>query len=166
MNFEQLLQIYWSKGFFYNGNLQSFNLNLNNLFKTFNNFNFRNKIKFIQRLELTSFKIDYFKQLSLLTPGFKRILNIYLSQLININYNYIHLIKYTLIRLYLIKTFRGKCNFLGKPSRGQRTWSNRKTAQKLNKSLKFFINEVKKKYNTTTPVVEEKNKKLIKKKKK
>ena len=53
------------------------------------------------------------------------------------------MIKYNLIRLYLIKSFRGRCQALGKPSRGQRTWSNSSNSKKLNIILKSFINEVK-----------------------
>jgi ribosomal protein S13 len=45
----------------------------------------------------------------------------FLAQLMNINSNIDELLRYNLIRLYLIKTFRGRCHALGKPSRGQRT---------------------------------------------
>lgn len=45
----------------------------------------------------------------------------YLSKTISINNAISELQRYNLIRLYLIKTFRGRCHALGKPSRGQRT---------------------------------------------
>jgi ribosomal protein S13 len=51
----------------------------------------------------------------------RKIFNMYLSQLTSINNNIFELLKYNLIRLYLIKTFRGRCHALGKPVRGQRT---------------------------------------------
>jgi len=51
----------------------------------------------------------------------RKIINMYLSQLSSINNDIFELIKYNLIRLYLIKTFRGRCHALGKPVRGQRT---------------------------------------------
>ena len=45
----------------------------------------------------------------------------YFSQLTSINNTIFELIKYNLIRLFLIKTFRGRSHALGKPVRGQRT---------------------------------------------
>ena len=32
--------------------------------------------------------------------------------------------KLNVVRLFLIKSFKGKAQAVGKPSRGQRTWSN------------------------------------------
>jgi ribosomal protein S13 len=51
----------------------------------------------------------------------KKIINMYVSQLINTNNDIYNLTKLNLVRLYLIKTFRGRAQMLGKPSRGQRT---------------------------------------------
>jgi len=68
----------------------------------------------------------------------------YLSQLTSINNDINELIRYNLIRLYLIKTFRGRAQSLGKPSRGQRTWSNAWNSYKCNTIIKNFIQEVKK----------------------
>jgi hypothetical protein len=65
----------------------------------------------------------------------------------------------------LIKSHRGRCLALGKPSRGQRTWSNAWTASRNNLVLKKFISDVKK-FNKIVPKVESLNKKYIKFKKK
>jgi len=77
--------------------------------------------KFIQRFELTFI----IKNKNFLLINFpldqRKIINMYLSQLAGINNNISDLIRYNMIRLYLIKTFRGRCFALGKPSRGQRT---------------------------------------------
>ena len=68
-----------------------------------------------------------------------------------------------IIRLYLIKSYRGRCHAFGKPSRGQRTWSNGWTAFKHNHTLRKFISETKIKLNKDK-VVEKINYKLTKKK--
>ena len=51
----------------------------------------------------------------------RKVINMYFSRLISINNHINELIKYNIIRLYLIKTFKGRCHALGKPARGQRT---------------------------------------------
>jgi len=63
----------------------------------------------------------------------KKLLNIYISQITCLGYKMTNLVKYNVIRLYLIKSMRGRSQMLGKPSRGQRTWSNSWTAFKYNK---------------------------------
>jgi ribosomal protein S13 len=77
--------------------------------------------KLIQRFELNFYKIYNKKLFSELPLNQRKIINMYLSQIISINSNIFELIKFEMIRLYLIKTFRGRCFALGKPSRGQRT---------------------------------------------
>lgn len=48
-------------------------------------------------------------------------LNIIYSQVHTVNHQHDELLRFNIIRLYLIKTYRGKCHALGKPVRGQRT---------------------------------------------
>lgn len=163
MKFEQLLQIYWSKGFLFGGKIKSFNTNLNDLFKQLNGLNLTTKTQFIKRFEFTNFQFDKSQNFSNLTLDEKKIINMYLSQFLSINNNISELLKYNIIRLYLIKSFRGKAQALGKPCRGQRTWSNASSAYKTNKILRFFIHEIKKTYGTKK-IVESKNLKIIKKK--
>ena len=93
----------------------------------------------------------------------RKIINMYLSQLTSINNTIFELIKYNLIRLYLIKTFRGRSHALGKPVHGQRTWSNASTASKCNRTLKIFIRQVKKN-NVIEKKTESLNMKITKKK--
>jgi hypothetical protein len=49
-----------------------------------------------------------------------------------------------MIRLYLTKTTRGRSHALGKPSRGQRTWSNAWNAYKLGNPTRDFISSYQK----------------------
>jgi len=121
MKFEQLLQIYWSKGFLYGGKVRSFNLTLNDFFLEMRGFSFVSKKLFITRFELHSFLIKKEKSLVTLSLDQRKIMNMYLSQIISINYGIKDLVKYNILRLYLIKSFRGRAQALGKPSRGQRT---------------------------------------------
>jgi ribosomal protein S13 len=51
-------------------------------------------------------------------------LNIIFSQINTVNSKLEELNKLNIIRLYLIKSYRGRSHALGKPVRGQRTWSN------------------------------------------
>ena len=85
----------------------------------------KHKTILLKRLELTnstninltyinSFKSLYKKNLVLL-------LNSYYSQINSVNDQLNNLLLLNVVRLYLIKTYRGKCHLLGKPTRGQRT---------------------------------------------
>jgi hypothetical protein len=67
-----------------------------------------------------------------------------------------------IIRLYLTKTFRGKCHLLGKPVKGQRSWSNGWTSYKYNTILRKFVTETKSKLFKTKKI-EKINYKFIKK---
>lgn len=168
MKFEQLLQIYWSRGFLYGGKVKSFNQNLNFFFDDNSGISNYSKIKFVKRFELKSF---LFKDIWLkrdktfldLSLDQRKVINMYFSRLISINNHINELIKYNIIRLYLIKTFKGRCHALGKPVRGQRTWSNASTTYKNNKIIRYFIYEVKKN-NFVEKKKESLSKKLIKKK--
>ena len=85
------------------------------------------------------------------------------SQLTSVNNSVFDLTRYNLLRLYLIKTTRGRSHALGKPSRGQRTWSNAWTAYNVNKATRAFIGAYQKLENENKK--EEKiNYKIIKKK--
>ena len=56
--------------------------------------------------------------------GVKDSINIWFSQFSSVNGKVNEVKRLSLIRLYLIKTTRGRSHALGKPSRGQRSWSN------------------------------------------
>lgn len=51
-------------------------------------------------------------------------LNIIFSQINNVNTNLFELKKLNIIKKYLIRSYQGYCHAIGKPVRGQRTWSN------------------------------------------
>ena len=163
MKFEQLLQIYWSRGFLYGGKVKNFNITLNNLIYEFPGLNKKSKIKIIKRFEFNFLLFKFMQPLNSLPLNQRKILNMYFSQLISINNNIFELIKYNIIRLYLIKTFRGRCHALGKPVKGQRTWSNASTSHKCNKVIRYFIAQVKKN-NVIEKKTESLNKKIMKKK--
>lgn len=165
MKFEQLLKIYWSRGFLYGGRTQSFATNFKDFFLDKNGLSATSEKAFIKRFEIQhlSLKKNKSKFLSLLPLNKRKIFNMYLSQLISINASIFELQRYNLIRLYLIKTFRGRCHALGKPSRGQRTWSNAQNAYKCNKVTRTFIQDVKK-FNFVEKKKESLNLKFLKKK--
>ncbi len=163
MKFEQLLQIYWSRGFLYGGKVKSFNITLKNFFIENSGLSKESEKKLIKRFELNFMKHNLSKVFLILPLDQRKIINMYLSQLTSINNTIFELIKYNLIRLYLIKTFRGRSHALGKPVRGQRTWSNASNALKCNKTIKIFIRQVKKN-NVIEKKTESLNTKITKKK--
>lgn len=95
----------------------------------------------------------------------KKNFNIFLSQLISINSSIFEYHRYNLIRLFLIKSYKGRCHAIGKPTRGQRTWSNSRNSFIVDKTIRTFIQEVRK-LNPIDPKKQKEslNKKLIQKK--
>ena len=163
MKFEQLLQIYWSRGFLYGGKVKSFDTNLNTFFDDRFGLSQSSKYCLVKRFELNNLIYEKDETFLKLKLDKRKIINMYLSQLSSINNNISELIYFNLVRIYLIKTFRGRAQALGKPSRGQRTWSNAQNAYKCNLVLRFFIRDVKKN-NVIEKKIESLNKKVIKKK--
>lgn len=146
MKFEQLLKIYWSRGFLYGGKTQSFDVTYEDFFYDKKGLAKESIIRFTRRFELQYFssKINKNKTFLSFSLSWRKTFNIYLSKINSINFSINELHKFNLIRLYLIKTHRGRCHALGKPSRGQRTWSNASNAYICNKTTRSFIQEVKK----------------------
>jgi ribosomal protein S13 len=132
MKFEHILQVYWSKGLFFSGKLIYTNklkyhkLTKNNLYglgPKFNNL-------LLKRLEFTTF-LKYYTQIyyvidycNLFHKKIIKTMNIVFSQINNVNLNLIELKRLNILRKYLIKSYKGYCHAIGKPVRGQRTWSN------------------------------------------
>lgn len=165
MKFEQLLQVYWAKGFYFAGRMRSFQTTIDDLFFELNGLQFKSKFLFVKRFEFGYCRFTPNKtfNLSTLPLDQRKVINMYLSQMTSVSNEIETLLRYNTIRLYLIKSFRGRAQALGKPSRGQRTWSNAWTAYKISTPLKIFINEMRKTYlKKKTP--ESKNRKIIKKK--
>jgi len=143
--------------------MRSFNHTIDSLFFELRGLGTCSKQVFIRRFEFGYFRYKVNKNLGALQLDQRKIINMYFGQLSSVSHEIDELTKYNLIRLYLTKTFRGKAQALGKPSRGQRTWSNAWTSYKLITPLKNFVNEMKK-IHMKTKSVESKNKKILKKK--
>lgn len=163
MKFEHVLQIYWSKGLLLNGKLLSFGTNFNTMFGLTGGFAWTFKKALISRFELYSLIRKPNQNLSTFGNSFTMSLNMIFSQVTSVNNTVFDVTRYSLLRLYLIKTTRGRCHALGKPSRGQRTWSNAWSAYGNNKVTRSFITAYQNAQNKK--VKEEKiNYKLLKKK--
>lgn len=127
----------------------------------------KNKSQLLKRLELTNSigvnKTDVIAFKSLYKVNLIPFLNNYYSQINSVNNQVNNLILLNITRLYLTKTYRGKCHLLGKPTNGQRSWSNGWTSYKCNTTLRKFVTETRLKL-AKTKKVEKINYKLIKKK--
>ena len=76
--------------------------------------------------------------LTLTTP-----LNIIFSQINSVNNQVPDIKKLNILRLFLTKSYRGRCHALGKPVKGQRTWSNAWNSFNLNRTARSFVSETK-----------------------
>lgn len=139
MKFEHVLQIYWSKGFLINGKLQGFHTSFKYLFDVPGGFGWPTQNALIRRFELFRVLQSPDKPIADVSATFATSLNLMFSHMTSINDTVFDLTRYNLLRLYLIKTTRGRAHALGKPSRGQRTWSNAWTAYNVNKTTRAFI---------------------------
>ena len=149
MRFEHVLQIYWTKGFFFGGKLFYFNKTFDSIFENTPGLNIYFKNIILDRFELKNHvstksimvnDLELLNHIKIIEP-----LNVIFSQVNSVNNNVEDLKKFNILRLYLIKSHKGRCHALGKPVRGQRTWSNAWNSYKVNKTLRSFINETKKK---------------------
>jgi len=125
MKYEHILQIYWTKGFFFGGKLFYFDKTLNDLMFHLPGLGKQFLQLLVNRFELTFFLkikstllIDY--QNTMKKPILKS-LNVIFSQVNTVNNQLEDLKRLNIIRLYLIKSHRGRSHALGKPVRGQRT---------------------------------------------
>lgn len=155
--------MYWSKGLFFNGRVFSFNYTLTPFCNDVYGLNYPTMRQFLYRFELN---VAYYRRHSHISENNRSVLrtmNIIFSQISSINHLIYDIKKLNSIRLYLLKTSRGKAQALGKPSRGQRTWSNAWTAYFTNKVTRAFINQMQRELNKDKK--EEKiNFKILKKK--
>lgn len=126
------------------------------IFKCTPGLGLRNKLTLSNRLELSNTVNTNASLLEDFTFKYKKnivgILNRYYSQLNSVNNQLNDLLRLNIVRLYLIKSYRGRCHALGKPTRGQRTWSNGWTSYKINLILRKFIGEIKSKMSKTTKI--------------
>ena len=142
MKFEQVLQIYWSKGFLYNGRIVTFKTTLGDFFKSIGGFQNPTKKQIVKRFELHLLYRNPFLYFLEYDKDLRKSINILLSQISSVNNQVSEINKYNLLRLYLIKCFRGRGQALGKPVRGQRTWSNAWTSYHYNKTIRTFVSSM------------------------
>jgi len=149
MKFEHVLQIYWTKGFFFGGKLFYTNQTISSLLNHTLGLSTNFKKNLLERFELVLFLktpekliITYEVETSklLVQP-----LNIFFSQVNTVNNMYKDLLRLNIIRLFLIRSYRGYGHAVGKPIHGQRTWSNAWTSYHTNKTLRYFLSEMQKK---------------------
>ena len=144
MKFEHILSIYWTNNLLLNTKLHGFNTTPSILMKASSGFSVAFYRLTVIRFELNwllakkNIPFAYYKKAII------RLLNVFYSQIVNVNTPIVELARINIIRLYLLKTFRGRAQAIGKPSRGQRTWSNAWTAYNNNKTLRFFISNIRK----------------------
>jgi hypothetical protein len=101
---------------------------------------FKNTI--VSRFELIAFYNNFHSSLDLVPKEVLRALNILFSQITTVNNQSSELHYFTTLRLYLIKSYKGKAHALGKPVKGQRTWSNAWTAYNNNRLVRNSIRAI------------------------
>lgn len=146
-----------------NGKLHSFHTPFKDVFDRVGGFSWPMKNLLISRFELTPLKRNPSVPLAEALPTLPASINMLFSQITTVNNTVFDVMRYSLLRLYLIKTTRGRSHALGKPSRGQRTWSNAWTAYNHNRTTRAFISAYQK-VQKANEKEEKINYKLIKKK--
>lgn len=149
MKFERLLKIYWARFFLFGGKTSSFD---QTLLQFFQNAPGLGKYTF----ELLCWRFEWADKYTVTPPKylnqplskrldkpFIRSLNKYLAFFTSINHPVKDLITLNILRLYLIRSFSGRSYLLRKPSHGQRTRSNAKSAKVNNNNLVRHIREYK-----------------------
>jgi ribosomal protein S13 len=101
----------------------------------------------LHRLEipnsLDSFKTSVVEISKLNNSSITTPINIIFSQINSVNNQIPDLKKLNILRLFLTKSYRGRCHALGKPVKGQRTWSNAWNSFNLNRTARSFVSETK-----------------------
>lgn len=141
MKFEHVLHIYWSQYFLFNTKTISLNSSISLLTTQLYGLGNAFKSYLLKRFEFIKLVFQLTKILTHYDLNLLKVINIILSKMTSINYPITELHTLTILRLYLIKTYQGKAHMLGKPVRGQRTWSNGWTSYNSNKLLRTFVNK-------------------------
>jgi ribosomal protein S13 len=144
MKFEQILKIYWSKGFYYNSVLFNYDTTLDALIDNCSGVGKPLKKLLIDRFEWWEVKKNRKTSLIKYSSTTHYVINKMFSKINPFNHTIHELTRFHIIRLYLIRSTRGRAQSLGKPSRGQRTWSNAWTAHYNSQVIKSFLTLVKK----------------------
>lgn len=148
MRFEHILQIYWTKGLFFGGKLFYTNKNWYEIFQNTPGLGESTKINLLNRLEISysvqNVTSDVLELEKSENVDIVNTLNVIFSQINSVNGVVGSLKHLNIVRLYLIKSYKGRCHALGKPVNGQRTWSNAWNSYNVNRLLRHFIAETKK----------------------
>ena len=136
------MKSFWSKGYFFSNNIYPFDISLDNLIQATQILSRLSRELLVKRFELLKHTNKKKKALELNWQQ-QRAVNIFFSQTLSHKTFVWDSYKSRMIRLYLIKSTRGKCHALGKPSRGQRSVSNAWSAYYCNRITRVFVNEVK-----------------------
>lgn len=154
MRFENILHIYWTKGIFISGKLYYFDSTLEDITEDTYGLNKRFSTLVKNRFEFPNYNkqkiLSFLQNEDKFKIKLSRPMNLLLSQLLSVNNNAFYLVKLRIIYYYLQRTYKGRCHAIGKPVRGQRTWSNAWTSFKYNNILRFFISSSKKKQEVNT----------------
>ena len=134
--------MYWSKGFFFNGRVITFNHSFKSFCYDVYGVHYPIMSKMLLRFELNQLLRKRYLPLTSQSNLIISALNIIFSQWSSINHSVAELKHFNSLKLFLFKTTRGKAQALGKPSRGQRTWSNAWTSHFTNKGIRSFINKM------------------------
>jgi len=135
------LKIYWARFFLFGGSTTSFDLTFHRLIQQSSGLGRFVFFQFCQRFEWRekfSFTVRQFKKRTLkekLDKPFLQVINYYLSSCLSINDTLRNMTNLGLLRLYLIRSYRGRAYLLRKPSHGQRTRSNARSAKIHNITL-------------------------------
>ena len=155
--------MYWTKSFLFGGLAFPFETDWRRYGPNTVGIGYSIKFHVIRRFELHTHYYNPRASLSVLDEEDRLTLNRLFSQIGSIRAQVNEVNRFNIIRLFLIRSFRGKAQAFGKPSHGQRTWSNAWTSYLYNKELRTFISEMQKKLDLEKK--EEKiNYKLLKKK--
>lgn len=152
---------------FFGGMLFYTNKTFYNIFECTPGLGFKNKTLLTDRLELNNTISVNTSLVSDFSHLYKKnligLLNNYYSQINSVNNQIFDLVRLNILRLYLIKSYKGRCHAIGKPVKGQRTWSNGWSSYKNNLILRKFISEMKFKISKNVKI-EKINYKVTKKK--
>ena len=161
------MQIYWTKGLFFGGKLFYTDKTWDEVFTNTPGLGPGSKSLLLSRLELNHsipvvsgeiLELEKLRKVDIVNT-----LNVLFSQLNSVNNSLNELHRLNIIRMYLVKSYRGKCHAIGKPVNGQRTWSNAWNSYNVNKVLRVFISSIKRQMKQNMKV-EKINYKMTKKK--
>ena len=143
-----------------NGVMQPFSTSLPRLIKNLGGYGSFLRSLLLNRFEIFSSRNTKKAKSLGSSRQLSKAINLFFSQYSSVNNKIVEMERYFLIRLLLIKSSRGRSHALGKPARGQRTWSNAWTAYNYNRTTRSFVNHFQR-IAKQEDRVEKKNYKLI-----